>query len=36
MRDLRMIMYKLKYVLKPKLREEGAKELRNCKIIILI
>lgn len=31
MRDLRMIGYKLKYVLLPKMREEQGKELRNCK-----
>lgn len=30
MRDLKMIGYKLKYVLRPKLKEEGARELRNC------
>jgi len=28
-RDLRMIFYKLKYVMNPRMREEAAKELRN-------
>jgi len=28
-RDLKMIFYKLKYVMHPKMREEAAKELRN-------
>lgn len=36
MRDLRMIAYKLKYVLMPKMREEKGKELRNCNISIKI
>jgi len=27
-----MIRYKLEYVLNPKARQEGAKELRDCKI----
>ena len=35
MRDLRMIGYKLKYVLLPKMREEQGKELRNCKSIFV-
>ena len=30
-----MVGYKLKYVLNPKLQEEGAKELRNCIFISL-
>ena len=30
LRDLRMIGHKLKYVLLPKVREEGTRELRNC------
>eukprot|EP01017_Pseudomicrothorax_dubius_P022411 TRINITY_DN2426_c0_g1_i2.p1 TRINITY_DN2426_c0_g1~~TRINITY_DN2426_c0_g1_i2.p1 ORF type:complete len:119 (+),score=12.37 TRINITY_DN2426_c0_g1_i2:154-510(+) len=30
MRDLRMIGYKLKYVLNPKMREERAQKLRDC------
>jgi len=30
MRDLKMIGYKLKYVLLPKMREDSGKELRNC------
>ena len=30
MRDLKMILYKLKYVLLPKMREEKGKELRKC------
>ena len=30
MRDLRMIAYKLRYVMLPKAREEGGKELRDC------
>ena len=30
MRDVRMIGYKLKYVMLPKMREENGKELRNC------
>ena len=29
-RDLKMIGYKLYYVLIPRLKEDGAKELRNC------
>jgi len=32
MRDLKMIGYKLKYVLLPKMREDSGKELRNCNI----
>ena len=36
MRDLKMIGYKLKYVLNPKMREERGKELRNCKLKICI
>lgn len=32
MRDLKMIAYKLKYVLLPRMREEKGKELRKCKI----
>ena len=28
-----MIFYKLKYVMHPKMREEAAKELRNCKLL---
>ena len=30
MRDLRMIGYKLKYVLLPKMREDKGKDLRKC------
>jgi hypothetical protein len=30
MRDLRMIGFKLKYVLIPKEHEDNGKELRNC------
>lgn len=33
MRDLKMIFYKLKYVLLPRMREEKGKELRKCLII---
>lgn len=33
MRDLRMILYKLKYVLLPRMREENGKELRKCKFL---
>ena len=36
LRDLRMIGYKLKYVLMPKMREEKGKELRNCTSYIKI
>jgi len=36
MRDLKMIMYKLKYVLIPKMREEKGKELRKCKFLFKI
>ena len=35
MRDLRMIGYKLKYVLLPRMREDKGKELRNCNYTIL-
>ncbi len=36
MRDLKMIGYKLRYVMLPKSREEGGKELRNCKQFFLL
>ena len=31
LRDLNVIVYKLKYVMMPKMQEENAKELRKCK-----
>jgi len=30
MRDLRMIAYKMKYVMLPKMSEDKGRELRNC------
>lgn len=36
MRDLRMIGYKLKYVLLPKMKEDKGKELRNCNKLHLV
>ena len=36
MRDLKMIGHKLKYVLLPQMKEDQGKELRNCKIILIL
>jgi hypothetical protein len=35
MRDVRMIGYKLKYVLMPKMQEDKGKDLRKCNILVL-
>ena len=34
MRDLRMIGYKMKYVMLPKMSEDKGKELRNCLFLL--
>ncbi len=36
MRDLKMVFYKLKYVLLPRMREEKGQELRKCQIFLFL